>query len=377
MTKFEKFMSELDKLKTPENEKVVGKLMEGVTLIADEYRRRKASEKQAALEAAGFAKLDIQRKASGLSTKAFVEGVGKTVLESAHPDEIKAKMLESLSKYAKYLTESAGVSGCIYYLEPMDDEAKELIIRKDIHGLLQKVIRPNAIHKYGDAATARQAGVEKVAADNGTPIDGTQYTITRKLIDSPHEKLYILSATDGNKFPHIMYYADTPAAPAPAAPAPSTTDTPAATESIGSWIKDKANAVSRKYGSTFGGKNYYDDPETQAKLMDEIYKSIKSASFNKFSKQNDFEIEKNGDTELKGNIICDATTKIPFALAVGQSNDGTTLTLSYQLPGQPVRGNKYNLTPDVKPYMAAHQICQKLRAMVKDRIFNSSKSPNT
>lgn len=348
MTKLEKFLEGVEKLRTPENTKKIDALIEGTNLIAAEYRKRKLREEKARLEAEGFRKLDQHRIDSGLSTKAFIEGVGKTIIESSQPDDIKDKLMENLKLYANYLTESA-VAGCMFCLEPLDDQAKDCLAKNDIAGLMRWVL-PKGAHKYGDAATARKAGVEKVAADNGTPIDGTPYTITRKLIDSSHEKLYILSAADGNKVPYILHYADTPAA----------------TESIGSWIKDKANAVSRKYGSTFGGKHYYDDPEEQGKFMDEIYKSIKSASFNKFSNQNEFEVEKVSDTELKGNIICDANTKVPFALAVGQSNDGTTLTLRYQLPGQPARGNNYKLTPDVKPYMAASQITSKLNAMLKE-----------
>ena len=108
----EKFMSELEKLKTPDNEKVVGKLMEGVNLIADEYRRRKASEKAAKLEAEGFAKLDEHRTASGLSAKAFIEGVGKTIIDSAQPEEVKEKM---------------DASSFNYYFEPSDDEEYALV----------------------------------------------------------------------------------------------------------------------------------------------------------------------------------------------------------------------------------------------------------
>lgn len=213
MTKMEKFMSELEKLRTPENEKVVGKLMEGVNLIADEYRRRKASEKAAKLEAEGFAKLDEHRTASGLSAKAFVEGVGKTILESEQPEEVKEKMMSSLGRYAKHLTEAAGVSGCIYSMEPVDEQCAGYIISNDIGGLLHKCILPNSEHKYGDAATAKKAGVDQVIADNGTDIGGIKYKLSRKLIDSDHEKLFVLMPEDGSmKMPYVLHYADTPKA---------------------------------------------------------------------------------------------------------------------------------------------------------------------
>lgn len=213
MTKMEKFMSELEKLKTPDNEKVVGKLMEGVNLIADEYRRRKASEKAAKLEAEGFAKLDEHRKASGLSTKAFVEGVGKTILESKQPEEVKSKMMDSLARYAKHLTEATAVNGCLYSMEPVDEVAKNYIANNDISGLLNKYVLPNSQHKYGDAATAKKMGIDQVIANNGTDIDGVKYVLSRKLIDDAHEKLFVLMPGDGSaRVPYMVHYADTPAA---------------------------------------------------------------------------------------------------------------------------------------------------------------------
>ena len=210
MTKMEKFMSELEKLKTPGNEKVVGKLMEGVNLIADEYRRRKAAEQAAKLEAEGFAKLDQHRTASGLSTKAFIEGVGKTIIESSHPEDVKKKMMNSLAKYGKHLTESAG---CIYSLEPLDDAGKDLVISNNITGLLA-MCQPNDNHKYGDAAIARKAGVEE-AAKTGFEENGVKYKLGRKLIDSDHEKLFLFMPEDNSvpMLPYIMHYADAPSTP--------------------------------------------------------------------------------------------------------------------------------------------------------------------
>lgn len=214
MTKLEKFLEGVEKLRTPQNTKKIDALIEGTNLIASEYRKRKAKEEKARLEAEGFKKLDQHRIDSGLSNKAFIEGVGKTIIESNQPDDVKEKLMESLDMYAKYLTESESVSGCVFGLEPMDEQAKELLSKNDINGLLHKYVLPKDTHKYGDAATARKAGVEKVATDNGTPIDGVQYTISRKLIDTDHEKLFVLSAEgDANKLPYILHYADTPSAP--------------------------------------------------------------------------------------------------------------------------------------------------------------------
>lgn len=381
MTKMEKFMSELEKLKTPDNEKVVGKLMEGVNLIADEYRRRKASEKAAKLEAEGFASLDAHRKASGLSTKAFVEGVGKTIMESAQPEEIKSKMMNSLSRYARHLTESAGVCGCIYSMEPVDEQCANYIISNNINGLLQNCVLPNSEHKYGDAATAKKSGIDQVISDNGTDINGYKYKLARKLIDSDHEKLFVLTPEDDSmKMPYVLHYADTPKAAMDSAGMDAKEFTEcignaiinsdftektksAMLEGFGQWIKDKTKTVGRKIGSTYGGKTYYDEPEAQARLIDNIVKAIKGISYNKFSKKNDFEIETTGPTNIKGNIICTDDTKAPFTVVISQADDGTKLTFSYQLPGQQETSKVYTLTPEVKPYLAAAQIRHKLNSI--------------
>lgn len=212
MTKMEKFMSELEKLKTPDNEKVVGKLMEGVTLIADEYRRRKASENAAKLEAEGFAKLDKHRTASGLSTKAFVEGVGKTILESRHPEEIKEKMMESLAKYGRYLTES---NGCIFSLEPLTDEGKQILTDNSItpeerNNKLINLCQKNDGHKYGDAAAARKLGVEDTIKNGFVSEQGIKYKPGTVLLNKDNEKLVVFGPKDNSipVLPYILHYAD-------------------------------------------------------------------------------------------------------------------------------------------------------------------------
>ena len=100
MTKLEKFLEGVEKLRTPENTKKIDALIEGTNLIAAEYHKRKLREEKARLEAEGFRKLDQHRIDSGLSTKAFIEGVGKTIIESSQPDDIKDKLMENLKLYA-------------------------------------------------------------------------------------------------------------------------------------------------------------------------------------------------------------------------------------------------------------------------------------
>lgn len=320
MTKLEKLLEGIQGLKTPENEKTIKKLTEGINLIADEYRNRKARESEARM-AEGFARLDKFLENSGMTKKAFVESVGRQVIASKYPEGTKQKMLEGLGKWvsgvaeralksmttctgyetpekqAALLNEVAGfladksydaieaavtggklggtvhtpggdvpfslyfdraamsldytvpgqkprsltipvgypcsaedvatpvyrtlmsinreegnpVAGCIYQLVPVNARSKEYIVKNDVGGLLHDCILPKSDHKYGDAATARRMYVDKVAADNGTDIQGAHYTIARKLIDSDHEKLYVLLADD-NSGAFLMHYADTPKA---------------------------------------------------------------------------------------------------------------------------------------------------------------------
>lgn len=107
MTRLEALINGIKDLETPENTKTIKKLTEGITLMANEYRRRKAAETKAITEAKGFAELDELRKRSGLSDRAFLEGVGNDIIKSNHPVEVKQKLMNKLSDYSNYLTESA------------------------------------------------------------------------------------------------------------------------------------------------------------------------------------------------------------------------------------------------------------------------------
>ena len=211
MTKLEKLLEGINGLRTPENEKTIKKLTEGIGLIAEEYRQRKAKEEKARLEAAGFIELDKHRKESGLSNKAFVESVGRTIIESSHPEAVKEQMMESLGAYARYLTEA--VSGCIYSLKPMDDKAREYVANNDVQGLLKDWVLPRDAHKYGDAATAVRARIEKIGDGERIPLGENMYTVSRKLIDTDHEKLFLLVPAHVQvNAPYILHYADTPKA---------------------------------------------------------------------------------------------------------------------------------------------------------------------
>jgi hypothetical protein len=222
MRKIDKFIDELQELKKKGYDaKKVDALTEGVNLIAAEYRRRKAKEdakQKAMVEAAGFAQLDKQCKASGLSKKAFIEGVGRTIIECNQPEDIKTRMMESLEKYVKYLTEAATVAGCLFSMEYLNEESKAMLANNDITGLLHKCVLPNVAHQYGDAATAKRAAIDEISTNPVSHIGLHTYKVDRKLIDTDHEKLFILSdTTDGDPqypatAPLLLYYADTPKA---------------------------------------------------------------------------------------------------------------------------------------------------------------------
>lgn len=102
MTRVELFLSEIEKLRTPQNTKRIDALIEGVSCIADEARRRQAKRKALA-EAEGFKKLDAHRLSSGLTDKAFLEGVGHSIIGASLPDETKSQMLDVLGRYGDYL----------------------------------------------------------------------------------------------------------------------------------------------------------------------------------------------------------------------------------------------------------------------------------
>ena len=126
MTRLEALLKEIKDLETPENKQTIKGLTEGITMMANEYRRRKAAETKAITEAKGFAEIDECRKRSGLSDRAFLEGVGNDILKSDHPDEVKQKLMSKLDDYSKYLTESTnggvgpnmlGAIGCLMALQ--------------------------------------------------------------------------------------------------------------------------------------------------------------------------------------------------------------------------------------------------------------------
>lgn len=127
MTRLEALIKGIKDLETPENSKTIKKLTEGITLMADEYRRRKAAETKAITEAQGFAELDDLRKHSGLSDRAFLEGVGNDIIKSNYSDEVKQKLMNKLSAYSNYLTESANggagpnILDAIWYLMAAQD----------------------------------------------------------------------------------------------------------------------------------------------------------------------------------------------------------------------------------------------------------------
>lgn len=106
MKRIDALLNGIKDLETPDNRTTIKKLTEGINLMANEYRRRKSAESKALHEASGFAEIDECRKRSGLSTRAFLEGVGNDIIKSNHPDEVKQKLMNKLSDYNKYLTEA-------------------------------------------------------------------------------------------------------------------------------------------------------------------------------------------------------------------------------------------------------------------------------
>lgn len=391
MRKIDKFIDEIQALKAKGyDRKKIDALTEGVNLIAAEYRKRKTKEetrRKAMVEAAGFAQLDKQRKASGLSNKAFVEGVGRTIIECSQPEDIKTRMMESLEKYAKYLTEAATVAGCLFSMEYLNEESKAMLANNDITGLLHKCVLPKVAHQYGDAATAKRAAIEEISANPVSHIGLHTYKVDRKLIDTDHEKLFILSdATDGDqqypvKEPLLLYYADTPsvtestfecATKAVLESDCSTYAKQALVEGIGQWFKDKAKAVGKTIDKKVLGTSYYDSPEEQETLFDYIFQQNKIGPRMKFYDNKPlYKMEKTGKDMAKGQVYALS----PFAEAlpedkritkfilkiVSQPNSEPILALHWVWPEGGTGKATWNIKRGVDRWQYGYAVKKKLR----------------
>ena len=209
MRKIDKFIDEIQALKSKGYDtKKIDALTEGVNLIAAEYRRRKTKEeaqKKAMVEAAGFAKLDEQRKASGLSMKAFLEGVGNTIIACGQPDEVKERMMDTLGKYAS-LTEAADTIATRWAEGHLDDTDRQLLANGDIEGFKKRVMERTQMAYRWEA----QAKFDEIA-NLATTKNGKfkEYTVSRILIDSPDEKLLLLkpAGTAPANAPGFLYAA--------------------------------------------------------------------------------------------------------------------------------------------------------------------------
>lgn len=193
MRKIDKFIDGIQALKTKGYDtKKIDALTEGINLIAAEYRRRKTKEdaqKKAMVEAAGFAKLDEQRKATGLSMKAFLEGVGQTIITCNQPDEVKGRMMDTLGKYAS-LTEAADTIATRWAEGHLDDTDKQFLSTGNIEGFKKHVLERTQMAYRWEAQAKFDEIANLATTKNGKFKD---YTVSRVLINSPDEKLLLLA----------------------------------------------------------------------------------------------------------------------------------------------------------------------------------------
>ena len=209
MRKIDRFIDELQELKKKGYDaKKVDALTEGVNLIAAEYRRRKTKEdaqKKSMLESTGFAKLDAQYKASGLSMAAFVEGVGKTIIDSKHPDDIKNRMMDTLGKFAS-LTESANTIATRWAEGTLDDNDKKMLADGNVEGFKKSVLERTQM-AFRWAAQAKFDEVANLVTDKTAMYKG--YSLARAIINTPDEKLLLLKSAHptGNDLPSFVYAA--------------------------------------------------------------------------------------------------------------------------------------------------------------------------
>lgn len=220
MTKAEAFIAKLEAIKTPENAAIVEGIETGFNLILEESRRRAkgkaltesvmANYDHKVSQAKGFASLDMYREQSGMDNKTFVESVGHTILESMLDDGTKDKLLSKLGEYSKSLTENADdykvfAAKCAF--GPLDDEAKELIVKNDVEGLRNRIL-PETRASYLWAAQAKMEEIDDIVRNGSGELDGAMFKLGRALINTPDEKLLLLvpeTASGTRGMPYYIY----------------------------------------------------------------------------------------------------------------------------------------------------------------------------
>lgn len=282
MRKIDRFIDELQELKKKGYDaKKVDALTEGVNLIAAEYRRRKAKEdaqKKAMVESTGFAKLDAQYKASGLSMAAFVEGVGKTIIDSKHPDNIKNRMMDTLGKFAS-LTESANTIATRWAEGTLDDNDKKMLADGNVEGFKKSVLERTQM-AFRWAAQAKFDEVANLVTDKTAMYKG--YSLARAIINTPDEKLLLLKSAHptGNGLPSFVYAAKVSQTQTlesvgntqvPTTPSLLTPDEIAAFKTVHAVLTSKEEELS----SIFGDEDWTEAHVTMAlELIDDMFTAL-------------------------------------------------------------------------------------------------------
>ena len=152
--------------------------------MLEAYGRHLNSKTDAFLES-----MKTKFKESGMSKKAFIESVGKQIIKLKASDAKKEHMLESLSLFTSSLLEAEGTVVCRKAKGTLDESMRQMIAENHIDTLLN-AIRSNSAQSFREAAIADFKNVEKSIAEATT---GS----TRVLVNEPKLKLVIHAAPAG------------------------------------------------------------------------------------------------------------------------------------------------------------------------------------
>ena len=149
--------------------------------------------------------MDSKFKASGMSRKAFVESVGKRIINSDLADDKKEKMLDTLGKYAS-LTESANTIATRWAEGTLDDNDKKMLADGNVEGFKKSVLERTQM-AFRWQAQAKFDEVANLVTDKSAMYKG--YSLARAIINTPDEKLLLLKYAHpaGHSLPSFVYAA--------------------------------------------------------------------------------------------------------------------------------------------------------------------------
>ena len=148
--------------------------------------------------------MESKFKASGMSRKAFVESVGKRIINSDLADGKKEKMLDTLGRYVT-LTESVNM-GTRWAFKALDDVDRKYLAEGNLDAFKKHVLERTEL-ATGNDAQLKFDDAAALAKNKEGEVNEYRVIVTRSLIDTPDEKLLLLKPTDGTPAAYFLYTA--------------------------------------------------------------------------------------------------------------------------------------------------------------------------